>query len=190
MKNNKADIFFIRESADKIVCPPEQVFKNIDFEFLFTTGGHLVDNNEQYLSLLKVLIDIGENEFTIRENLGATLTERNIPFEATFSVNSQLDDLNKAIKKFDPYFGMIPWHFFVYGHKDNWGIYVAEFPTIIIIGCTSDLVEKFRKVYGIRENGYKALKPLLDKEFAHHRSLYKKFKVNYKIKTTHHNMPA
>ena len=179
-----SDIFYVAESAEKAVCPPEQVFKNQDFEFLITAGGHLVEDDSEYSDFMKLLNEIGETDFTVRENLGATLTDRNSPFEAAFSVKSELKDFDAKIEEFDEHFGMTILHWFVCGQSKKWGIYLAEFPTVNIIGCTSELADDFRKVFKIRGNGYEQESELLLSEL----KLLKdpkdrnKFFENYKIK--------
>lgn len=183
-----SDIFHVAESIDKVICPPDQVFRNQDFEFLLTAGGHLVEDDEQYNDLMRLLIEIGETTFTIKENIGATLTDRKKTFEALFSVNSDLKEFDSKIGEFDEHFGMTILHWFVHGKSKNWGIYIAEYPTINIIGCTSELTGKFRKVFGIKGNGYEQEKELLHIELKllDDPDDRKKFFENYKIKT-HHN---
>ena len=177
------DIFEISNLSDKVICPPDQVFKNKEFDFLITRGGHLVENNLQYQMFMKLLKENGEQEFTIRENLGATITERTKPFE-TFSVDSTLDVFDNKIKEFDKYFGLTPWHWFVHGQKENWGIYISEYPTVIIIGCDQNLTRKFRMVFNVIDNGYKQEKEFLDKEFSVSKDsdFKRQFLDNYKIK--------
>ena len=146
-----SDIF---EVADKVTCPPDQVFKNQDFEFLLTTGGHLVEDDAQYLDFMNLLKKIGETRFFVKENIGATRTNRKLPFEATFSVNSDLKEFDAKIREFDEHFGMMISHWFIHGQSKKWGIYIAEFPTINIIGCTGELADSFRNVFKIEGNGY------------------------------------
>jgi len=183
-----SDIFQVAKSSDKVICPPDQVFKNEDFEFLLTVGGHLVEDDTQYDDFMKLLIEIGETKFTVKENIRATLTDRKTPFEATFSVNSNLKEFDSKIIEFDEHFRMTILHWFVYGQSKKWGIYIAEFPTINIIGCTSELTEKFRRVFKIDGNGYEQEKELLHSELKLLKDLddRRKFFENYKIKT-HHN---
>ena len=160
-----SDIFNIAGSTDKVICPPDQVFKNHDFEFLITAGGHLVEDEIEYSNFMKLLEKIGETEFTVKENIGATLTERETAFEAKLSVSSSLEDFDAKIREFDEHFGMVIWHWFVYGQSKKWGIYIAEFPTINIIGCTSELADDFRKIFKIEGNGYEQQSELLLNEF-------------------------
>ncbi len=42
----------------------------------------------------------------------------------------------------------------VYGDNPNWGIYICEYPTILIFGCTEEIAPLFRQVYEIKGNGY------------------------------------
>lgn len=164
-KTKSSEIFQIAQSADNVICPPEQVFRNQDFDFLLTLGGHLVEDAEQYNRLMKLLNEIGESNFTIKENIGATFTDRKKALKALFPVNSNLIDFNNKINHFDEYFGISTLHWFVFGEIQKWGIYISEYPSINIIGCNSDLTEKFRRVFDIEGNGYEQVKKLLHKEF-------------------------
>lgn len=189
MTTDTSDIFFISASAEDVVCPPDQVFRNEDFDFLITAGGHLVEDHIEYHVFMMLLKEIGEQEFTIRENLGATITSRTVPFQATFSSESTLDEFDRKIKEFDEHFGLTPWHWFVHGQKGTWGIYIAEYPTVNIIGCLPELTDKFRTVFRISDNGYDEESSFLDKEFelAKDSDMKRTFLDNYKMKTTHHN---
>ena len=184
MKIVKSDIFNIGATKEEVICPPEQVFKLETFEFLFTIGGHLVDNEIEYRKLMTTLKDIEETQFMVTENIGATLTERTIPFEAVFSVNSSLEDFDKKISEFDENFMMVPWHFFVNGESNKWGIYVSAYPTILVIGCIPEIANDFREVYEIKGYGLDDLETFIAKEFKSKPELYNAFKRNYNLKTT------
>ena len=149
----------------KVVCPPDQVFKDQEFEYLLTIGGDLVDNVNEYDKFKKLLKSIGETEFYIRENLGATVTGRNEPFQTIINLTDDYESFQKKVKEFEPPFGWSINHFFVYGQSENWGIYIAEFPTINIIGCDKRLSDKFRQVFSITRNGYLALNEFITTEF-------------------------
>jgi hypothetical protein len=179
----KTKIFKINESKENVICPPEQIFQIESLEFLLTLGGHLAENNNQYENFVRLLEQIGEKDFTIRENIGATVTERTIPFEAAFSINSNLFDFDKKMQEFDENFGMMPWHFFVYGRLDSWGIYISEFPSMNIIGCKPEFVERFRAVFNIIGNGYLELEKFLEQEFSYSNdpNFRSKFLNNYDL---------
>jgi len=189
MKIQTSDIFEVASSPDNVVCPPTQVFKNKNFVFLLVIGGHMVEDNSEYQRLMTLLKEIGESEFTIIENLGATKADRTKPFIATIPINTSLDYFNKKIYDFDELFGLLIWHWFVHGQKNTWGIYISEYPTINIIGCTPELVDKFRDVFKIEGTGYEQVESFLDKEFSGIRGAEMKYQFleNYKIKTTPHN---
>ena len=70
-------IFNVTTNKQNVICPPDQVFNRQEFEFLLTIGGDLVDNEDEYNKLRTTLRNIGETEFYIIENLGATVTDRN-----------------------------------------------------------------------------------------------------------------
>ena len=185
-----SEIFNIEELTQNVICPPKQVFKNKEFDFLFVDGGHLVNDNAQYEEFMFLLKELGEESFVLKENLGATITERLKPHSLEFSVNSTLEEFNKKIKEVvDEHFGMAILHWFVHGNRNDWGIYIAEYPTINIFGCKTELSQKFRDVFKIESNGYNQQKELLDIEFKHsqNQNIKLEFNSNYGIKTHHNN---
>lgn len=175
-------VFKVANSNEKVICPPDQVFVNQDFIFSLTFGAHIADNEKEYKKLMNFLKELGEEDFSIVENLGATITQRTKPFSAKLAVASTLDSFDKAVKEFDPPFGFIANHFFVFGQNPNWGIYICENPTINIIGCKADIADKFRKVFAINGNGYAKLKPFISREFSHKKEYLGQFVANYKLK--------
>jgi hypothetical protein len=84
---------------ESVVCPPEQVFVNPNYVFLFTLGGHLVDDENEYINFISLLKKLGEKEFYLLENLGATLTERQYPFHLAISVDSSYQDFDTKLKR-------------------------------------------------------------------------------------------
>lgn len=159
-----SEIFNTTKSEDQIISPPDQVFRNQKLSFLITVGGHLVEDKLQYDKLMKILNEIGESQFLIKENIRITQSNRKTSFEALFSVNSNLDEFDAKISEFNEDFGMMTSHWFIHGQSKNWGIYMAEYPTINIIGCTIELVDKFKSVFNIVDNGYEQHKELLHRE--------------------------
>jgi hypothetical protein len=186
MTVDPSDIFNLAASRENVLSPPDQVFKNAQFEFLLSSGGHLADNEKEFDALMDLLKEIGEESFTICENIGATLTERTQAFKATVNVQSTLAEFDEKVAHFDPDFGMFIWHWFVYGTRKDWGIYIAEWPTLLIIGCVPELVDKFRTVYKINGNGYEDEKECIEQEFSNleNPELKMLFLENYKIETT------
>ncbi|WP_024482683.1 hypothetical protein [Cellulophaga baltica] len=186
--NKTLDIFRVSDSPNNVICPPDQVFQNSNFEYMLTSGGHLVEDESQYALLMDFLKEIGEKEFVLRENWGATITDskRSIPLEASFTIESVLSDFNEKLKEFDEKVFMAGTilHWFVNGQKDTWGIYISEYPTINIIGCLPELASGFRKIFNIKDNGYEQEKSLLESEFESAKSsnFRKVFLANYKIK--------
>ncbi len=173
--------FRISETEEGVLWPPDQVFVNPNFVFLLTIGGNLVDGDDEYQRLMKLLKELGETEFYILENIGATSTERTTPFQATISVDSDDDYFQKVGKSFDPEFGFLPYSFFVFGNSDNWGIYLCEHPTINIIGCTAEIVENFSKVYDVVENGFIELVDFIAKEYQYKMEPLEKLVNNYHL---------
>jgi hypothetical protein len=181
---NKIDVNKVfRVSTDKehCICPPNQVFVDISFEYLLTIGGDLVDNEYEYDKLRLLLQNNGETEFYILENIGETVTNRDVPFQATISLDDDYDSFQKTVQSFDAPFGWTMNHFFVFGCSGHWGIYMSEYPTINIIGCKKELTEDFGKLYAIDGNGFKALEDFLNKEWQSEPNLKKQFINVYKL---------
>jgi len=179
LKINK--VFNVTTVIQKVICPPDQVFVRRNFDYLLTIGGDLVDNEDEYNKLRATLENIGETEFYIHENLDATVTDRNEPFRITISLKDDYTEFQEKVRALEAPLGWSINHFFVYGQNENWGIYIAEFPTINIIGCDIQLSEKFRKTYSISENGYAELKEFIAREFQSNPDQLVKFITNYKL---------
>jgi len=181
-KNIANSIFKTVTDKQKVLCPLDQVFLKSDFDFLLTTGGDLFQDENEFEKLKSLLKSIGETEFNIVENIGATVTERAIPFQTTISLDSDYKDFEEIVSSLDPPFGWLINHFFVFGCIDNWGIYICEYPTINIIGCDKRLTESFKLVFSIVENGYETHKDFLDLEFQSKPELKTQFINQYKLK--------
>jgi len=178
----QAENIFRISDTDKIVCPPDQVFQRTDFEFIFTPGGHLAKSEGEYLSLMTTLMDIGEKCFYLKENLERAAPDRK-PFELTISTDSSLEYFNGQIYSFDESFGMEPFDWYVHGENQDWGIYVSEWPTILIIGCDKSLADSFRAVYNIKGNGYLDNREFLSSELnlSKDPDAIRTFQNNYKV---------
>jgi hypothetical protein len=157
--------FLISRSKENVICPPDQVFSKQEFSFLITIGHHLVDNQEEYSRFISLLIELGESEFYVLENLGATVSTNADPFYAVFPINTPYNLFEQKIEEFDPPFGFDANHFYVFGQTGKWGIYLCEYPTVNIIGAGKELIEKFREVFKIKGTGLSDLEPFLDKEY-------------------------
>jgi hypothetical protein len=168
---------FFPDTVENPLSLPAQLFIPPDFEFLLTTGGNLVDDEEEFNRFMSLLEDIGEREFYIQEH--ATEMGEPTPFKRTFLIPS---NYTVFTRQFDDYsaFGMQVASWYVYGSSANWGIYVAEFPTINIIGCIPSLVDKFRNVFRISGSGYNELSGFVLEEFRN-KELVKLFGINYKL---------
>src|SRR5690606_7048615 len=132
MNSKKNNVFDIMWNNGERRFPPDQLFKPLDFEFLLTSGGGLVDNSSEYERLMNVFQQIGETVIYITENTVSNDT----PFKRELSIDSDFEFYKHMEKDYDPVFGLTTGHFFVYG-KDSgdWCIYMCEHPTINIIGC-------------------------------------------------------
>lgn len=179
MRINK--IFNVTTDKQKVICPPEQVFVRPDFDYLLTIGGDLIDNEIEYDKLRTTLGNIGETEIYIQENLGATVTDRNEPFRITIKLTDNYKDFQEKVRAFEAPFGWSINHFFVYGQNENWGIYIAEFPTINIIGCDKQLSDNFRQTFSISGNGYADLQEFIAKEFQSNLNQLENFLKNYNL---------
>jgi hypothetical protein len=176
------DVFNISNNKERVTCPPEQVFLKSDFSYMITIGGHLVDDEVMYQNLMRCLEIIGEKDFFILENWGTSVTDREAPFFAKIPTASDLAYFDSVVNKFDDVFGLMPYHFFVYGRNDKWGIYLCECPTINIIGCTPEYADDFREVFGIVGNGFKQEEEFIAREYQTMPHLKTQFIENYKLK--------
>ena len=174
-------VFKIPNTKEDAIYPPEQVFRKQDFLYMLTIGGYLVDNEAEYQKLMNCLRELNEQDFFILENLGLTITDREIPFYAKISVSSSLSNFDNIVKQFDTVFGLLPYHFFVYGQNDSWGIYLCEYPTINIIGCRENYVKDFSEVFNIKGNGFDTLKDFIGKEYENYPELLQKLINNYHL---------
>jgi hypothetical protein len=104
-KTERNKIFKVVTDKQNAVCPPDQVFAKLNFEFLLSIGGDLVTDENEYEKLWTLLRTIGETEFYILENIGATITDRNIPFQATISIDDDHNKFQQIVRSFDPPFG-------------------------------------------------------------------------------------
>lgn len=172
-------VFRVAANEQTIVCPPKQVFSNPDFKFILTIGGDLVDDQDEYETFRSILKNIGETEFYILENIGAARTDRVLPFKATISLKDSYKDFHEIIGTFEPPFGWKMNHFFVFGNNASWGIYVSEFLTVNIVGCTEPLLDEFRMVFQVQGSGYKELENFLNQEFQNQPDLKEEFLKMY-----------
>ena len=183
VKTDINKIFKVAGNKHEVICPPDQVFVRTDFDFLLTIGGGLVTNENEYNKLIELLRIVGETEFYIQENIGATITERNIPFHTVINLNGDYKSFEEKVSDFEPPFGWIINHYFIYGQKESWGIYISEFPTINIIGCHKTLTESFKNVFSINGNGYDDLKDFIRQEFQARPNLISELIKQYKLET-------
>jgi hypothetical protein len=178
---DQSKVFKVPTAKTNVICPPAQVFLREDFDFLLTIGGHLADHEEEYQKLMQLLKHIGENQFYVLENLGATATERRVPFKASIAVESTFDQFKAIVEQFDPPFGWFINHFFIFGESDSWGIYISEYPTINIIGCSPELTAGFQQTYSLAGNGLQEVEDFLFKEFAWKPDHMQELVASYKL---------
>jgi hypothetical protein len=150
------------------------VFANSGFHFLLTSGGHLAEDDAQYRRLMRVLGELGETHFHLAENQGATVVPgapARPPFAASFAVSSTFAQFQEVVAAFDPPFGFFINHFYVFGQQPTWGLYLCEYPTLLLIGCMPKWHKRFAQVYGIIGTGYAALASLIAQEYQGHPDL-------------------
>ena len=174
-------VFKISNTKENVVHPPEQVFLKSDFMYMLTIGGHIAGTEIKYQNLMNCLKKFNEKDFFIHENLGATITDREMPFYAKIPVSSNLSDFNNIVNLFDPPFGFHTNNFFIYGQSDSWGIYICEYPTINIIGCKENLIQDFSEVYDIKGNGLEDLKDFINMEYLNNPELIQTLIRNYNL---------
>jgi len=181
IKNMTTSVFKISSIKERAVYPPEQVFLKQDFLYMLTKGGYIVNNEIEYQKLMDCLKKLEEKEFYILENLGPQVTDREIPFYAKIPVSSSLSDFDNIIKQFDPVFGLLPYHFFIYGQNDSWGIYLCEYPTINIVGCRENYVKDFSKVFNLKGNGFEGEKNFICMEYKGYPEMMQTLINNYNL---------
>lgn len=127
-------VFRRSPSKENVVCPPDQVFVSPHFEFLVTMGGHLVENEAEFNSFLSLLREIGEDEFYVIENLGATVTEAVVPFEKSFSSAVSFASFERIVKSFDPPLASLSIIFTFLDKMQNWAYTYANIQQLILLG--------------------------------------------------------
>jgi hypothetical protein len=146
-------------------APQIRFFSKSEFSFLITIGHYLVDNQEEYSRFISLLVELGESEFYVLENIGTKESTNAGLFQVTFPIDTTYNLFEQEIQEYDPPFGFNANHFYVFGQTGRWEIYLCEYPTVNIIGAEKDLLEKFREVFKINGTGLPDLEPFLDKEY-------------------------
>jgi hypothetical protein len=166
------------------VTPPDLVFANPQFGFLLTWGGHLAGDEAEYQRLMRLLGEMGETHFHLVENQGASVVPgapARPPFTARFAVSSTLAQFQEVVDGFDPPFGFSINHFYVFGQRPSWGMYMCEHPTLLLIGCVPEWQERFAQVYGLVGNGYASLAPFIAQEYQAHPALHAQLVRTYRL---------
>ena len=161
-------------------CLPEQIFQNKNLKFLFTIGGHLVEDEKQYFELMKYFEGIGETKIFLTENIELITSKRRKAYNIQIETDTKLDVFNDKIQNIDnDEFFFNKSSFFVYGVNPNWGIYISENPTILIIWCIEEYILDFKRIYKIKGNGYQKIKNFVKKEYNGRMDNVKIFENNY-----------
>lgn len=105
------------------------------------------------------------------------------PFTAKFSLNSTYNEFMERTECYEPPFGLGVHDFYVFGQSLNWGIYMCEYPTIHIIGCTKESKEKFSSAFNLNGNGFSELEKFITMEYNGSKRIELKQKLsdNYKL---------
>lgn len=163
MNKNISVVFKTNQNGKADIFPPSQMFVNENFKFLIALGGWLVDNDQQYDKLMEALRNIGETRMHLLEQKQTEDKETPFDWEVPTDSNHQLlrqmaDDLEPKGR-----WGMV--NIFVYGDNPNWGIYICEYPTILIIGCIEEYVPLFKSVYEVKGNGFAQEDDFISREY-------------------------
>lgn len=152
MNKNISVVFSTNQDGRADIFPPSQMFANKNFKFLIAMGGWLVDNDQQYDKLMVALKNIGETSIHILEH--KQTEDKEFPFDWELPTDGNHSLLLQMADNLEPKgrWGMV--NIFVYGDNPNWGIYICEYPTILIIGCIEEYVPVFRQVYELEGNGF------------------------------------
>jgi len=178
---NLYKIFRVASNAKEVICPPDLVFNKPEFEIVVTIGGDLVEDEREYDRFRAILTKLGETEYYIRENLGATTTSSTVPFQTTIRLKESYDDFRAKVNALDPPCGWSTNHFYIYGQKENWGIYICEFPAINIIGCDPLISSEFKKEYSLNPTEYRELISFIGREFGSLPNHLKELLKNYNL---------
>jgi hypothetical protein len=179
MNKNINLVFNVDSEGRSNLYPPSQIFVNKDFKFLIALGGWLVDNDQQYNELMAALRKLGETSMYIVEQ--KVKEDNEPPFIWEVSTNGSHADLLPLEHFPEPPGRWYMTHVFVYGDNPNWGIYVCEYPTILIIGCIEEYLPIFRKVYDIKGNGFAQQDDFISQEYGSRPLLRDELIKNYHL---------
>lgn len=174
-------VFKINSEGNESFFPPEQIFDKKNFEFLLTMGCYLADNETEYQKLMSFLRSLGETEIFIVQNIELDWVKESERFVSKLPIESTLNSYIELGNIFDLNFGWIISNFFAYGKNADWGIYLCEYPTINIIGCSKQYVQNFKEIYGIKGNGFEELDEFISQEYQSRPHLKEQLIENYKL---------
>lgn len=152
-------IFRVGTGPNDTVCPPEQVFKP-DYVFLFQMGGASFTTAEEYGNFIECFRSVGDEAFAVVEQPGIIRVpgtdneykqdklcfDIDTPFE-TYAVAEHV------LSRHYP-FGLGIGHYCIFGQSAEWGLYLAECPTLLIIGAKLEYAAIFKEELGIEGNGF------------------------------------
>jgi hypothetical protein len=173
------DLFFTYEETGKFL--PDQKFRVKYSNVLLSLGGHLVDSEEQYRQLMSLFRLNGDHEFHMFEDFGLLDDEtRTGGLQASISSTSDFEDFENTVLASDTSgMAFVRNSYFLFGETKKWAIYLAEFPSILIVCCDDNLASNFREIFGIKSNGYGEIKDFLAKEFCYDHEKIRMFECNY-----------
>ena len=177
-------VFEVNDDPVASICPPDQVFKPL-YRFLFQVGGcSFAEDQDEFGAWMDCFYSAGDEQFAIVENIGCTETAREHPTRTVYPIGTNYtiyDEAEKALHEPHP-FRLCINHYHIFGKSANWGLYLAEWPTLLIIGCKVEFVDLFRDKLNIKVNGFADIDDFVREEF--NRSpkgaeLLQAFEVNY-----------
>lgn len=179
MNNNISIVFNTNQDGRADIYPPSQMFANKNFKFLIASGGWLVDNEQQYDKLMSALKNLGETSIHILEH--KPKEDKELPFVWELPTDSGHNRLLQMANSLEPKGRWYMVNVFIYGDNPNWGIYVCEYPTILIIGCIEEYVPLFREVYNIKGNGFAQEDDFISREYGSRPHLRAELIKNYHL---------
>ena len=152
---------------------PDNVFLPPNFHFLFTMGGSIAYDYDEYNKLVNFLKSLGEDGFYI------FITGRERQQYFYIGTDSNIGDFNDRVSEFDEAFGLLPYDTYIHGETGSWGIYLSENPTVNVIGCEPGLLEGFKTVYSVMGDGFEQVVDFIFQEFNHDMGKLDMLRSNY-----------
>jgi hypothetical protein len=167
MKKIPHQIFEITQSGHAVQFLPNQVFKNKDFIFSLSTRNDLFEFAVEYELFVKFLKEIGESHFYILEHVGTYNDPEDDLIQAIIPVTYNYWEFRKMVTSMGMVDGLLGSNLMIFGDSESWGIHLAEWLSVILIGCKPEIAHGLKEAFGIDGNGYEQARQYLDLEFQH-----------------------